>query len=215
MVRPKNRRLSDLSAWAADPVKMQRFEAVALLCQRTGFVKSFLCLTDSDSLIRDQIQRVCERHEFSYKVPRGTGFEVFHRKSMGPDVRYASTVLLNIFLNTDDGGLTFADLCISNDALVDRLVYTYRRYLRIFLIPVGESPVSFDLFVRIYKAYLSGEIEMAFCGNCDSRFTNFMASQSIKCAVCQTHHHAEIPKNVTLSRPQLPDAHSASVRRIA
>lgn len=209
----QNKTIAELSAWAADPEKMHRFEAVALLCQRTSFVKTLLCLSDNDDLIRAHIQRICEKNGVVRKIPRGNGFDVVYLKSQGPDVRYVASFLLNTLLSSGDGGLTSTRDGINHVNLVDRLIYSYRRYLTIFMVSIEEAKVSFELFYHLYKCYESGEIEMTLCGNCDSIFTNFRVAQAVRCPICQTQRLAELPRTVL---PAIPaDAEiSAPTRRL-
>ena len=212
----QNKTIAELSVWAADPEKMYRFEAVALLSQRTSFVKSLLCLTDNDDLIRTQIQRICKKNEVPCKIPRGTGFDALYLKSLGPEIRYAASILLNTLLASDDGGLATTVIGgINHQSLVDRMIYSYRRYLRLFLLPVVDAPVSFELFFNLYKAYESGNIEISMCSNCESTFTNFRVAQSIKCPVCQTHRHAEMPRTHLPSYSQGNEIEPAFRRRVA
>lgn len=209
-----NKTIADLSAWAADHEKMHRFEAVSLLSQRTSFVKALLCLSDNDDLIRSQIQRICKKNEVACKIPRGNGFEGLYLKSLGPDVRYAASILLSTLLASGDGGLATTAAGINHENLIDRMLYSYHRYLRLFLLPAGEAVVSFEMFFHLYKAYESGDIEISMCGNCDSTFTNFRVAQSIKCPVCQTHHHADISHHNFVA-PALGDQAVPAARRRA
>lgn len=192
-MRVPNQTIVELSEWATNLKQMNRFEAVALLSQRTSFVKSLLCLTGNDDLIRAHIQRICKKHGVAFKIPRGKGFDTLYLKSLGPEVRYAASILLNTLLASDDGGLAKTAIGINHENLVDRMIYSYRRYMRMFLLPGADAPVSFELFFNLYKALESGNIEIAMCANCDSTFTSFRVAQSIKCPVCQTHRHAEMP----------------------
>lgn len=192
-MRVPNQTIIELIDWATNPDKMYRFEAVALLSQRTSFVKSLLGLTANNDLIRAQIQRVCKKNGVAFKRPRGKGFDTLCLKSFGPDVRYAASILLSMLFASGDGGLATTATGINHENLVDRMIYIYRRYMQIFGLTVADAPVSFELFFHLYRAYESGDIEMSMCGNCDSTFINFHVAQSIKCPVCQIHRHAEMP----------------------
>ncbi len=189
-------KIEDLSRWAADPEKMARFEQVALFSQRTSFVKAILCLSDRDDLILYQIQTVCKKHEVPCKIPRGAGFDKNVGKTLGPDERYAVTVLMGGLMQCRDSGLTsvFASNEVSNGNLVDRLIFAYKRYLRIFKIPAFEAPVSFELFYHLYRAYEEGDIDAVSCPNCDAFYLNLKISQSIRCPLCQSHGHALVSK---------------------
>jgi hypothetical protein len=187
-----NRKLNELSALAADPEKMYRFEKVALLTRRTSLIKTLLGLTENDELIRAQIKRVCERHGVEPKVPRGTGHEDVHLKSLGPEKRYALSFLMGTLLGCGDGGWANNNAKLTNNNLVDRMVYSYRRYLQVFLLPIDQAPVNFEKFYYIYKKYEQNEIDMTKCQNCDSTFIDMRVMQDVKCPLCQTHHHAEV-----------------------
>jgi hypothetical protein len=91
----KNKTIAELSQWAADPQKVARFEAVALLSQRTAFVKNLLGLNEQDILVCKQIQAVCARHGVPCNMARGNGFDGVRRKSLYVNERYVASFLMS------------------------------------------------------------------------------------------------------------------------
>lgn len=209
----QKKKIAELSEWAADPEKMARFEQVALLSQRTGFIKTILCLPDQDDLILQQIQVICRKHEVPCKIPRGSGFDQVYLKALGPEDRYAISILLSTLLQCGDAGLTSTTEGMSNTNLVDRMIFSYRKYLKLFLLPVADAPVSFEMFYHLYKLYQSGDIDVSACLNCDSSFVNLRVTQSIKCPLCQTHRHAEL--KVGRAQSESNDVEVRTLRRAA
>lgn len=194
----RNKTIVELSQWAADPEKMARFEALALLSQRTSFVKNLLCLSDNDDVIRMQIQVVCRKHNVACKVPRGSGFDGVHLKSVTIHQRYIVSFLMNILLATTHGGIGVSDDGLDTENLLDRMIYSYRRYLSLAVMTPAEADVSFEMFYLLWKAYTLGQIDLHGCSNCGSSFINLRVSQSIQCPLCVTHKHAEVPGKVSV-----------------
>lgn len=187
-----NRTIAELAAWAANPVQMARFEAVALLTQRTSFVQSLLGLADHPDLIRAQIQRICDKQGVQCKVPRGATPERLTHRTLGPEVRYHASFLLCTLLATRDpalGGLE--DQGIIHDGLVDRLVYAYRRYLSTFLLQPDSATVGFELFYQVYKAYCQGEVTLRLCDNCGAGHISLRSVAGARCPLCHVQRLAQ------------------------
>jgi hypothetical protein len=189
----KNKTIAELSQWAADPAKMARFEALALLSQRTLFLKNMLGLRDNDDVIRMQVQAVCAKHGVECKMPRGNGIDGEHLKSITSHQRYIISFLLNTVLATTCGGIAQSDEGLDTENLIDRLVYAYRRYLALAVLTPAQAEVSFEMFYVQYKAYNLGQVDLTPCNNCGANFVNLRVSQSIQCPLCITHRHAVVP----------------------
>ncbi len=187
-----DQRIAHLSRWASDPQLMARFEAVVLLCQRTTFVKAILCLEESETLIKQQIHAVCNRHGVKCVLARGITYTGIHGKSMTPVQRYAGSFLINTLLSTASGGIELNGSIVT-EALLDRLIYSYRRYLSVFRLTASEADVSFEMFYFIYRSYALGEVDLLVCDNCGSSFVNLKVYQSIQCPMCIRHGHALLP----------------------
>ena len=187
----KNKTIQTLAEWASDHEKLRRFESVALLCQRTSFVKSLLGLAESDEFVRNAIQRICQRHEVPCNFGRGRGLvDFFDARDLNADGRYMATVLLKMLLASDDSGMeSSVDGLISSD-LVDRMVYVYRRYLNITRLEVERAPLSFEAFVLVYRAYSVAEIDLMGCENCGAEYLSTRRAHGYQCAICLTHNHA-------------------------
>jgi hypothetical protein len=169
---------------------MARFEAVALLCPRTSFIKAILCLEESEAFIRQQIHAVWDRHGTKLVLARGSTLHAIHGKSMSPVQRYAGSFLINTLLSTDCGGIDL-DGGIVSESLLDRLVYSYRRHLSVFRLTASDADVSFELFYVLYRSYTLGEVDLIVCANCGSSFVNLKV-YSVQCPLCARHGHATI-----------------------
>lgn len=190
----RNRTVAQLSQWAADPQKMARFEAVALLCQRTSFVKQLLgLLNDNDDVIRLQIQAVCARNGIETSFPRGNPMDGFHFDYFTSQQRYGLSFLLNTLMATNCGGIEPSEDGLDSENLVDRLIYSYRRYLLLAGVAASKADVSLEMFYMVYRAYVMGQIDLTGCNNCGSAFVNLRVSQSVQCPLCVAHNHAQIP----------------------
>lgn len=193
----KNKTIQTLSAWASDPEMLSRFEAVALLCQRTSFVKSLLGLTESDEFVRNAIQRACRRHEVPCNFGRGRGLiTFFNPRDLSADARYMASVLLKSLLASDDSGMEASAEGLLNLDLVDRMIYAYRRYLAVTRLTAERAPLSFEAFVLVYRSYSLAEIELIGCDNCGSEYLSTRRNHGYQCAVCLAHNHAARLKKV-------------------
>lgn len=181
-------RVSQLSRWAADPARMARFVAVAVLCQRTSFVKSILCLDDPESLIRSQVKAVCQLNGVKCVLQRGNSFSWIHGKSLTSIQRYHASFLVNTFNATNSGGLVLSDGIRSDDVL-EKLLFSYHRYLTTFQRTAAEAEVSFEKFVFVRESCLIGEVDMMLCDNCESEYVNLRV-YSYQCPFCVMHNHA-------------------------
>jgi hypothetical protein len=179
-----NKTIGQLSRWAIDPDRMARFTQVALLCQRTKFVKKVMCMDDhEDSVVRLQVKAVCDAHAIACVVPRGVPYCEIHCKSLTPLQRLHVTYLLNLLLGTDSSGLSLKDGIVA-DQMLDRMIVTYRKYLALFLLEPSTADVPFELFYFIYERYTRGELDMVMCDNCGSAFVNLRFHQSLQCPIC-------------------------------
>lgn len=184
-----NKTIQQLSRWASDPKMVARFEAIALICHRTSFIKSILGLEESEVLIRQQIHAVCQRHGIRCVLARGITFTGIHGKSMTPSQRYFGSFLINTLLSTACGGIELDGNTVS-ESLLDRLIYSYRRYLSVFRLTAADAEVSFEMFYFVYRSYMLGEVDLLVCDNCGSSFINLKVYQSVQCPMCTTHGHA-------------------------
>lgn len=200
----KNKTIQTLAAWASDPEKLSRFEAVALLCQRTSFVKALLGLAESDEFVRNAIQRTCQRHEVPCNLGRGRGLvEFFDARDLNTEGRYMATVLLKSLLVSDDSGMESSVEGLISSDLIDRMVYVYRRYLNTTRLDLERAPLSFEAFVLVYRAYSVAEIELMGCENCGAEYLSTRRAHGYQCAICLTHNHAARSKKAPGSRLQL------------
>ncbi len=195
----KNRTIAELSQWAADPQKMARFEAVALLSQRTAFVKKLLGLNEPDMLVCKQIQAVCARHGVRCNMARGNGFDGVRRKSLYVNERYVASFLMNTLLATSDGGIEDSESGLASDSLVDRLIYTYRRYLAQTYTQAGNTALNFENFCTVYQGYTLGEVDLTRCQNCGASYIHRRQVPS-QCPVCVVHKHAGLPGRALVER---------------
>lgn len=193
----KNTTIRVLEEWASDPVALERFESVALLCQRTALVKQILGLTQSDEFVRDCIRRVCDRHGVQNKLPRGSGLGAASWKDLSSEQRYMASVALKLMLASADSGLERIGDAVDSVALVDRMVYSYRRYLNVARMTAGQAPVSFELMYVIYKAYQTADIELDHCSNCGADYISVQEGPKLKCPLCQLHRHAAPSRSIT------------------
>lgn len=170
---------------------MARFEAVAVLTQRTGFVQALLGLADHPELIRAQIQRICDKQGIRSKVPRGATPERLTHRTLGPEARYHASFLLCTLLSARD-----TVLCATpaqgapHDDLVDRLVHAYRRYLSTFRLQADSAAVGFELFYQVYKAYCQGELTLRLCDNCGAAHVGLRSAAGVRCPVCHVQRLA-------------------------
>ena len=188
----RNKTIAELSQWAADPEKMARFEALSLLTQRTSFVKNLLRLRDHDDVIRMQIQAVCAKHGVECKMPRGNGFDGVHLKSVTSHQRYIVSFLLSTLLATSCGGIDQSEDGLESEGLVDRMIYTYRRWMSLAVTTPSKADVSFEMFCVMYRSYALGQVDLIGCNNCGANFVNLRVSSSIQCPLCLTHRHAVV-----------------------
>ena len=100
----KNATILALTAWSSDTRRLQRFNELALLTQRTALVKSLLGLTESDAFVRTEIQRVCAREGVNCRLARGNAAGVLQLKELRNEERYMATVLMKM-LSADNSGL--------------------------------------------------------------------------------------------------------------
>lgn len=196
MASARNKTIAELSQWAADPEKMALFEALALLCQRTAFVKKWLALSDNDDVIRMQIQAVCKKHGVECKIPRGNGFDGVHLRSVTTHQRYIFSFLLNTLLATSHGGMSSTKEGLGTENLLKRMIYSFRRYLSVVRVSAQDSEVSFEMFAVLYMAYTMGQVDLAGCKNCGSNYVNLRVS-SVQCPVCVIHKYALVPAKST------------------
>lgn len=192
MASTRNRTIADLSQWAADPQKMARFEAVALLSQRTAFVKGLLGLREPNALVRMQIQAVRARHGLECNMARGNGFEGVRRKSLYVNERYVASFLMHTLLKTSDGGIEESESGLASDNLVDRLIYTYRRYLVLTRTGAAKAGLSFENFCTVYEGYTLGSVDLTECQNCGASYVHRREVPS-QCPLCVVHKHAGMP----------------------
>ncbi len=192
----RNKTIVELSQWAADPVRMARFEELVLLSQRTAFIKTMLGLRDNDDVIRMQVQAVCAKHGVECKMPRGNGIDGVHLKSVTSHQRYIISFLMNTMLVTTCGGIAQSDEGLDSENLIDRLIYSYRRYLSLAVLMPSQAEVSFEMFYVLYKAYNMGQVDLSPCNNCGANFVNLRVSHSIQCPLCVTHKHAVVPGKI-------------------
>lgn len=200
MPNVRNKTIAELSQWAADPEKMALFEALALLCQRTAFVKKWLALSDHDDVIRMQIQAVCRKHGVECKIPRGNGFDGVHLRAVTTHQRYIFSFLLNTLLATSHGGISYSDEGLDTENLLKRMIYSFRRYLSIVRISAQDSEVSFEMFSVLYTAYIAGQVDLVGCKNCGSHYVNLRVS-SVQCPTCAVHKYAQVPTKTIQSQP--------------
>jgi hypothetical protein len=191
MACTKNRTISELSQWAADPQKATRFEAIALLSQRTAFVKELLGLREADVLVRKQIQAVCARHGIECRLRHGKGFNRIRAGSLYADKRYAASFLIHSLLGTSNGGTGEKGAGIASDNLVDRMIYSYRRLLALSLNPHAQAALSFENFYALYQSYLLGEVDLRDCHNCGASYISVRYVAPL-CPLCVVHGHAKL-----------------------
>lgn len=186
-----NRTIVELAAWAANPQQMARFEAVALLTQRTAFVQSLLALADHPDLVRSHIHRICDKHGIQCKVPRGAPPKRLTHRTLGPEARYHASFLLCTLLSTCDGQPAVdEDTGAAHDDLIDRLVYAYRRYLSTFRLQESDAVVGFELFYQVYVAYGAGELALKQCDNCGADYLSLPSLVGAQCPLCQVQQLA-------------------------
>lgn len=201
----KNATILALTAWSSDTRRLQRFNELALLTQRTALVKSLLGLTESDAFVRTEIQRVCAREGVNCRLARGNAAGVLQLKELRNEERYMATVLMKMLSADNSGLLEFNedDNSLLGHVVVDRLIYCYRRYLGGLRMSVEDAPLSFETFVGIYRAWLNSEVEFVSCGNCGSEHLSTRTSHSVRCPICQMHKHAVTTKRMTTGRVDL------------
>ncbi len=209
MASIRNKTISELSQWAADPDKMALFEAVALLCQRTAFVKKWLDLPDHDDVIRMQIQAVCKKHGVDCKMSRGNGYDGLHSREVTSHQRYIFSFLLSTLLSTSHGGIAQTEDGLDSDNLLKRMVYSFRRYLSVAGVSPQESEVSFEMFAVLYVAYTMGQVDLLGCNNCGSSYVNLRVSSN-QCPVCTTHRLAQVPGKAFPSHTVVPGERHAA-----
>jgi hypothetical protein len=209
----KNKTIAELSQWAADPQKVARFEAVALLSQRTAFVKNLLGLNEQDILVCKQIQAVCARHGVPCNMARGNGFDGVRRKSLYVNERYVASFLMSTLLATSHGGIEDSESGLASDNLVDRLIYTYRRYLAQTYTQAGQVSLNFENFCTVYEGYTLGEVNLTECQNCGASYIHRRQVPS-QCPLCVVHKHAGIPGRARVER-DAEDDECRSYRRPA
>jgi hypothetical protein len=189
----KNRSIAELERWTADPAGLARLEALVLVCQRAPFVKSVLGLTDSTERIRRHIRIVCDRHGIECRVGHGPGYDGFHLREANIHKRYACSLLLGWLLASSHGGIRQTEDGLAPDNLLDRMLYCYRRYLDLFMVPAARADVSFEMFYTLYQAYTVEDVSLLGCENCGSRFVMLRTAHLPICPICAVHHHAQMP----------------------
>ena len=192
--KPRGARV--ISNWATDPVALSRLEEVVLLTQRTDLIKQLLLIPDADEKqLKIQIKVILQKHQIDYAPPRGRPVDTKNPKQYGSKARFALAILLGLHLNNDDGGV-IADgeggIC-STDVL-DRLICAYHRYLDLQQVSPNEAVVSFDFFVKSWRAVQLGEAVLTICKNCGSTHGNFRIAMSHHCPVCSNLNLPELPK---------------------
>lgn len=210
----RNSTIKSLTDWASDPIKLARFEEVALLTRRTAFIKLLLGLEDSDDFIRSQIARVCERHGVECVFPRGNSQTGVNLRNLNPEQRYMVSVLLKALLATQESGLSSTNEGLVNINLLDRMICVYRRYLSMSRIPVIRAAASFEMFYVVYKAWVMGDVDFVDCENCGSEFVNARITNSLRCPVCQAHRLAILTPG-TINTGASGDADSGDVESVA
>ncbi len=187
--------IQQLSKWASKPELMERFIQVALLSQRTLFIREVLLLEDeSDAMIRMQVQYVCEQHGVETVFPRGNSYAGIHIKSLTPIQRLHATYLINLMRGSETSGLTFAD-GIRADEMLDRLIVCFRKYLGLYKLQAHTAPISFERFHFLYKCYKNGAIDLTRCTDCESDFVNLRVHQSVQCPLCERMQLVRMPNS--------------------
>jgi hypothetical protein len=198
----KNVTIAALTEMLNDPMRLYRFTELATLTQRTTLVKSLLGLTESDIFIRTEIQRVRKHRGMDCRLARGNPAGPTQLRDLRSEERYMASVLMKM-LTADNSGLLELDQednALLGNAVVDRLIYTYRRYLGGLKMSVEDAPLSFETFVSIYRAWVNSEVEFVACSNCGSEHLSTMTAHSARCPICHMHKHAVTSKRVHANR---------------
>jgi hypothetical protein len=107
--------------------------------------------------------------------------------------RYACSLLLGWLQASSHGGIRQTEDGLDPDNLLDRMLYCYRRYLALFMVPAARADVSFEMFYTLYQAYTVDDVSLLGCENCGSRFVMLRTAHLPICPICAVHHHAQMP----------------------
>jgi hypothetical protein len=196
-----------LSQWAADPATMTRLEQIVLLTQRTDLIKQLMLIEDGfEGQLRIQIKVICDKHNIPYVPPRGRTGDTKNPKQFYGRVRFDISVLLGLFLSSNDGGVVSSKegRLLSTDVL-DRLIFAYHRYLQLHRVTSAQATVSFELFVKSWQAVQMGEAVMANCTNCGSTYVNFRSAMQHQCPVCTSLNLAMLQRPAVIRRSSQDD----------
>ncbi len=177
--------------WSTYPDQLRRFEALALLTQRTAFIKTLMGIDDTDVKVRSMVKLICERHGVTWKRLPGGGFDVLHPKFLSLPERYAASVLLSDVLRNCGGDLRIEENQVSG-AMLDRLLHTFHSFLTAYNVTGETTPLSFEKFYFLACRYFTGDVDLMACNNCASHFINLKVSH-FQCPICMLHNHAVIP----------------------
>jgi hypothetical protein len=194
-----------VTGWAADPRTMVRFEQIVKLTQRTEVVRELLQVPeDQESLLRAQIRATLEKNEIEYVPPRGRPPETTNPKKYGRRERYQLAVLLGLQMSgCDDGALISQDRRIDPMEALDRLIYSYQRYLQLFAVNTKTAEISFEFFLKCWRSIQVGEADLETCTNCGGTFGNFRIAQvDHQCPLCIHLRLAELPQGSFTGRAQ-------------
>lgn len=195
----KTESTNSMPRWTTDSASMDRLEKLVLLTQRTELLKQLLLIPDEeDRVLKVQIRAILEKHKIAYSPPRGRVLDIRKPKQYSGRARFALAILLGLQVNNQDGGIVLdrEGRILSTDVL-DRLIFSYYRYLELHKLTTPDPAVNFEFFVKFWRSVHLGEAILTICGNCGSSYGNFRISASHHCPVCASLNLPKLPKKVS------------------
>lgn len=170
---------------------------LVLLTQRTQLLKKLLQIADVDEkALKKQIKIICSNAGVEYNPPRGREGQQKKAKPHSSAIRYALSILMGIHLNCEEGGVVLDDSgrLLSNE-VIDRLIYSYHRYLQVQDSLGDPRVINFELFVTSWESLQIGDASTAICVNCGSSHFKNNSDIEHSCPVCTSLKLAVKPSN--------------------
>lgn len=101
-----------------------------------------------------------------------------------PEQRLHASVLLNLLL-TATGGMPPPQDAQGHADVLDRLAYSYRRYLSMFRLTEAQAPFSLDGLGELWWRYLTHELRLQVCARCGAASVIERGLEGAPCVHCE------------------------------
>jgi hypothetical protein len=170
-----------------------RLQQLLPLTQRTDLLRQLLGLKASNQIIGNQAKLICEQMGIEYRPPRGAMPEMLKKASLVPEARYHISAILapvlELMRDQPIDSLTPSGSKQASHHIVDLLVTSFRRHVRILGTTPRELPVSFEQIYIAWQALACEDTGLEQCSNCDSTYLVNNLSATSRCPVCRMHGH--------------------------